>query len=110
LQLARQPINQPRNASVKQDSPEFEIGDLIAVAPGHLLFVSPIVDGKIKTGLHPQTWLGHPEDPDKLKDLEVSYNPVIFFGVSREGILVLFENRVYFCDKANRKKWRKYEY
>jgi len=95
---------------VKQDSQEFEIGDLVAVAPGNLLFVSPVIDGKIKIGFYPQTWLGHPEDPDKFQDLEVFYNPVIFLGASREGILVLFENRVYFCDNTNRKRWRKYEY
>jgi len=95
---------------VKQDSQEFEIGDLIAVAPGHLLFVSPIVDGKIMRDFYPQTWLAHPEDPDKLQDLRVVYNPVMFFGTSKEGMLVLFENKVYLCDNSNRKKWRKYEY
>jgi hypothetical protein len=93
---------------VKQDSQEFEIGDLIAARPGYMIGTSPIIDDKIKTGYYDQIWLGHPEDPDKLQDLAVIYNPVIVFGYSREGLVILIENKVYFCDKLNRKKWRKY--
>lgn len=93
---------------MKQDSQEFETGDLIAVAPGHLISVAPIVDTKIKFGYSDQTWLGHPEDPDKLQDLTVIYNPVIILESLREGLVILIENKAYFCDNSNRKKWRKY--